>query len=204
MDWGGSEESTRLEVVNIYRPARVVAVVCCFIVTLMMIVSICPNDWVHTRETASSANVQREGLFRICSFWYNGERTEKIDCINQDKSYMKGVAALIIIGWILMLAAASLLLYAMLSHLDELKLILYKVALMLAAITGVLLLIALITFPVMVSQALQNTVTQSDWSVGWAYMLGWASLLVIALVVILLSFDRAPDETLVREKVMRS
>lgn len=51
-------------------------------------------------------------------------------------AYMKGVAALIIIGWILMLAAASLLLYAMLSHLDELKLILYRVALMLAAITG--------------------------------------------------------------------
>lgn len=68
---------------------------------------------------------------------------------------------------------------------------------------GVLLLISLITFPVMVSKGLVATVTQAEWSVGWAYMLTWASLIIVVFAVVLLVVDRNPDETSVREKVVR-
>ena len=67
-----------------------------------------------------------------------------------------------------------------------------------------MLLIALITFPIMVSQGLQATVTQAEWSVGWAYMLNWASLVIVIFIIILLVVDRNPDETSIQEKVVRS
>ena len=49
---------------------------------------------------------------------------------------MKGVAALIFISWMLMLAAGGLITFGMLSQLDKLKLLLYRVALVLSIITG--------------------------------------------------------------------
>lgn len=49
---------------------------------------------------------------------------------------MQGIGALIIIGWIAMLAAGGLITYGLLTHLEEWKLFLYRAALVLAAITG--------------------------------------------------------------------
>lgn len=60
---------------------------------------------------------------------------------------MKGVAALIIISWLLTLTAGSLISYGMFSQLDELKVIVYRVSMILLSITG--------SFPMSYSQNFQ-------------------------------------------------
>jgi len=71
-------------------------------------------------------------------------------------------------------------------------------------LAGVLLLISLIIFPVMVSKALNSSLRETTWHVGWAYMLDWGSLVIVIFAIILLAADRNPDETSVMEKVVRS
>lgn len=64
---------------------------------------------------------------------------------------------------------------------------------------GVVLLIALIVFPVMVSRDLNQTVIETTWSIRWAYMLNWAALIVNVCAVILLLNNRDTEETYLRE-----
>lgn len=67
---------------------QVVAAVCCFVVTLLMIISICPTDWVDTMETAGSIVKQKEGLFRKCNASNVADKTLPRDlqgCSNQEK-----------------------------------------------------------------------------------------------------------------------
>jgi len=49
---------------------------------------------------------------------------------------MKGVAALIIIGWLVTLAAGCLIVYGMRTSKDEVKIIFYKVAISLLTVNG--------------------------------------------------------------------
>jgi len=208
MDWEStSAPTTHLEVVTIYRPTRVVAAVCCFIVTLMMIISICPVDWVDTAPSMQADRLFREGLFRVCPVSnLEGVKLEESQrvCSNQPRDFMKAVAAMIIIGWMLTLTSACLIAYGMISKVEDIKLLLYRIALILMMISGVVLLVALIVFPVMVSKSLNQTSDLTEWSLGWAYMLDWASLIIIVFVIVLLVIDPNPDETSVREKVVRS
>ena len=66
---------------------------------------------------------------------------------------------------------------------------------------GVMILAALITFPVMVGRKLDETVIETTWSIGWAYMLDWAALVINVVAIVLLSIDRNPDEMSLREKM---
>ena len=64
---------------------------CCFIVTLLMIISLGPTDWVDTMETASSNIKDKEGLFRICPEILDDSVSVSpgsSDCRDQDKGVL--------------------------------------------------------------------------------------------------------------------
>lgn len=50
--------------------------------------------------------------------------------------FMKAVAAMIIIGWMLTLTSACLIAYGMISKVEDIKLLLYRIALILMMISG--------------------------------------------------------------------
>ena len=67
---------------------QVVAAVCCFIVTLLMIISICPVDWVDTAPSMKADTLYREGLFRVCPVSnIEGVQLDKSEreCYNQSR-----------------------------------------------------------------------------------------------------------------------
>lgn len=63
------------------------AAVCCFLCTLLLIISMAPTDWIETSVTGSSGVMMREGLFKVCIL------SESSSCSPQNK----GLTQLILI-----------------------------------------------------------------------------------------------------------
>jgi len=150
-----------IETITVTRPLKVIAFTCCFITVILMVAATSTADWML-------ADGWREGLFMQC-ISAGAETPLPFDMPEQagcgavrSASYLRGAAALVIIGLIFDFFGTFLTGLGLRSTDPNKKYKYYRVAIYALILALIALLLAAIIYPVQFSKDLANDSEDSD------------------------------------------
>jgi len=216
-----------IETITVTRPLKVIAFTCCFITVILMVAATSTADWML-------AEGWREGLFQQCIS--GGAKTPLPfemtgmgpGCSTaRSASYLRGAAALVIIGLIFDFFGTFLTGLGLRSTDPNKKYKYYRVAIYALIIALIALLLAAIIYPVQFSKDLANEDSDDDndgveddededddgdgkeddeeagartYTFGFGYGATWGSIILIFASVVLLICDRESEEIFYKER----
>merc|ERR1719184_392543 len=150
-----------IETITVTRPLKVIAFTCCFITVILMVAATSTADWML-------AEGWREGLFMQCISAgaptpLPFEMAEEAGCtVARSASYLRGAAALVIIGLIFDFFGTFLTGLGLRSTDPNKKYKYYRVAIYALILALIALLLAAIIYPVQFSKDLANDSEDAD------------------------------------------
>jgi len=218
-----------IETITVTRPLKVIAFTCCFITVILMVAATSTADWMLSEGW-------REGLFMQCI--NAGAPTplpfgmaEVVGCSDaRSASYLRGAAALVIIGLIFDFFGTFLTGLGLRSTDPNKKYKYYRVAIYALILSLIALLLAAIIYPVQFSKDLDKHSEDSDddgdgvedhvdddsdgdgnedddddadartYTFGFGYGATWGSIILIFASVVLLICDRESEEIFYKER----
>merc|ERR1712013_465079 len=218
-----------IETITVTRPLKVIAFTCCFITVILMVAATSTADWMLSEGW-------REGLFMQCI--NAGAPTplpfgmaEVVGCSDaRSASYLRGAAALVIIGLIFDFFGTFLTGLGLRSTDPNKKYKYYRVAIYALILSLIALLLAAIIYPVQFSKDLDKHSEDSDddgdgvedhvdddsdgnedddddadartytFGFGFGYGATWGSIILIFASVVLLICDRESEEIFYKER----
>jgi len=187
-----------IETITVTRPLKVIAFTCCFITVIIMTAATSTADWML-------AEGWREGLFMQCI--NAGAPTplpfgmeEEVGCGKaRSASYLRGAAALVIIGLIFDFFGTFLTGLGLRSTDPNKKYKYYRVAIYALIFSLISLLLAAIIYPVQFSKDLANGGART-YTFGFGYGATWGCIILIFASVVLLICDRESEEIFYKER----
>jgi len=218
-----------IETITVTRPLKVIAFTCCVTTVILMIAATATADWML-------AEGWREGLFTQCI----SEQAPtplpfgmpaQVGCIKaRSEAYLRGCAALVIIGLLLDFFGTFLTGLGLRSTDPNKKYKYYRVAIYTLIVALIALLLAAIIYPVQFSKDIANDSEDGDddgdgipdeededddgdgvtdeneiggarvYSFGFGYGATWGSIILIFASVVLLICDRESEEIFYKER----
>lgn len=191
-----------IETITVTRPLKVIAFTCCFITVILMTSACATSDWMQTdgwREGLFSQCVGHKGLTPVP---FEDSRDGKSDpgCYRgRGTSYLKGAAALVVIGLLTDFFGTFLTALGLRSTDPNKKYKYYRVAIYALIVSVVCLLLAAIIYPVQFSKDFHDG-NNRIYSFGFGYGATWGSIVFICASVVLLICDRESEEIYYKEK----
>eukprot|EP00092_Neocalanus_flemingeri_P014700 GFUD01015862.1.p1 GENE.GFUD01015862.1~~GFUD01015862.1.p1 ORF type:complete len:240 (+),score=60.83 GFUD01015862.1:285-1004(+) len=218
-----------IETITVTRPLKVIAFTCCFITVILMVAATSTADWMI-------AEGWREGLFMQCinvgaPTPLPFDMAEEVGCGKaRGASYLRGAAALVIIGLIFDFFGTFLTGLGLRSTDPNKKYKYYRVAIYALILSLIALLLAAIIYPVQFSKDLANDSADADddgdgvpddededddndgiddddeaggartYTFGFGYGATWGSIILIFASVVLLICDRESEEIFYKER----
>merc|ERR1711983_155966 len=222
----GPSPQVTIETITVTRPLKVIAFTCCFITVILMVAATSTSDWIQ-------GDGWREGLFEKCVNDYAplplpfGMEAEAGCSKSRGASYIRGCAALVVIGLLFDFFGTFLTGLGLRSTDPNKKYKYYRVAIYALIIALSALLLAAIIYPVQFSKDLANEDSDDDndgveddededddgdgkeddeeagartYTFGFGYGATWGSIILIFASVVLLICDRESEEIFYKER----
>lgn len=186
-----------IETVLVVRPIKVIATILGVLAAIFILVSTAASAWLISRGA-------REGIWERCVFRSQAaNQTRLMDCGHELLTdWVKAPQTLSIISLLVCVGAVVATSVALRTFNLKLKYRLYWVALIGFFIAVGFELISLVAFPIKFLQEISDKERQgTDWSFGWAYIIGWAGAICEFTSGLFLLLDRGADEAIFRENV---
>merc|ERR1712228_1008763 len=187
-----------IETITVTRPLKVIAFTCCFITVILMVAATSTADWML-------AEGWREGLFMQCiSAGADTPLPFKMDpdigCrVARSASYLRGTAALVIIGLIFDFFGTFLTGLGLRSTDPNKKYKYYRVAIYSLGVAVVALFLAVIIYPTSMAKEMGEG-DDRVWGFGFGFGSAVFSLIFLLLSLILLICDRESEEIFYKER----
>jgi len=187
-----------IETITVTRPLKVIAFTCCFITVILMVAATSTSDWIQGEGW-------REGLFEKCVMDYAplplpfGIEAEAGCSKSRGASYIRGCAALVVIGLLFDFFGTFLTGLGLRSTDPNKKYKYYRVAIYALVVALIALTLAAIIYPVQFSKDLANG-GERTYELGFGYGATWGSIVLIFASVVLLICDRESEEIFYKER----
>eukprot|EP00096_Caligus_rogercresseyi_P008745 TRINITY_DN282_c0_g1_i1.p1 TRINITY_DN282_c0_g1~~TRINITY_DN282_c0_g1_i1.p1 ORF type:complete len:206 (-),score=51.33 TRINITY_DN282_c0_g1_i1:488-1105(-) len=188
-----------IETITVTRPMKVIAFVCTFITTFLMIGACSTSDWVVSEGWHEGLFVQCADKGALTPLPFDAENI--LGCQKaHNVGYLRGVAALVIIVVFTDFFGTLLTGLGLRSTDPNKKYKYYRVAIYSLILSVLALFLALIIYPVSFTKDI-STGDDRRWHFGFAYGASWASAILISLSLVLLICDRESEEIFYKERV---
>lgn len=183
--------TTTVETTTIIRPLKVIAFVCGIISIILLIVAIASTAWLEAEN-------YRQGLWEEC---FDTEDSGSTCRANEDKDWIVACGALCIIGLLVDVAAVVCNGLGLFLKTQSKKKTFYRIAMYLLFFTVLCVVIALIVFPAMFMQEIDDRGPEyTEWYFAWAYGVAWGAAIFIFGAAVLLLIDKDTEEVAYKEK----
>ncbi|XP_014209612.1 transmembrane protein 47 isoform X2 [Copidosoma floridanum] len=191
-------QTTTIETVTLKRPLKFIALICGMCVVVLMIMGLMSTDWLM-------AEGFRQGLFSHCIA--EGARTplpfnivDPPGCYSvRNVGYIKAAAILCVVCLIADIAATILTGLGLRTQDHYKKNNYYRLGVFCMGGALVVLLIALVIYPVCFTAEL-NFGNRPMWEFGWAYGVGWGAAIFLFGGAMLLLCDKESEEIYYKER----
>ncbi|XP_017770800.1 PREDICTED: transmembrane protein 47-like [Nicrophorus vespilloides] len=190
--------STTIETVTITRPLKLIALLCGTFVIILLVLALCSTEWLI-------AAGWRQGLFLHCieegapqPLPFNMKKPA--GCYQtEDRAYLQATSTLFILAFLSDVFGVVSTAVGLKMRLQQNKNQWYKLAVVSLTIALGLLLVALIVYPTCFAAEL-STSNRTVWKFGWAYGVGWGSVIFLFGAITLLMLDKESEQIYYRER----
>uniref|UniRef100_A0AC34FYH2 Uncharacterized protein n=1 Tax=Panagrolaimus sp. ES5 TaxID=591445 RepID=A0AC34FYH2_9BILA len=196
-------QTTTIETVTVVRPLKIISLICLLISLILLIICLSTTYWLRTQSFHT-------GLFRECvdnndlglmAPVVGAPMPGKCHGINRKAPYITAVAVmnLIALGFTFIAFVANVL--GLKSNDLHRKHLYYKAAFILALLSVLLMLVALIVFPACFFVGMSSYGSRV-WEFDWSYGIAWGAMLFCFGALLLLICDKEHEEVYYKEKTI--
>ncbi|KAL3862561.1 hypothetical protein ACJMK2_008521 [Sinanodonta woodiana] len=178
-----------IETIMVIRPFKVMAMLLGFIAVLLLMLSIGATSWIY-------ADGKREGLWQVCAV-----EGAYMDCAqnNTERDWIYACRSLCLIAITTCFIGAIVVCIGLQAQSFQSRYRHYVLGMMIYFLAILFQSTALIIFPIKLDEELFEKDVER-WAFGWAYGIGWVTVVIMTTAALLICFDKDTDEIIYREK----
>uniref|UniRef100_A0A1I8HLP6 Claudin-like protein n=1 Tax=Macrostomum lignano TaxID=282301 RepID=A0A1I8HLP6_9PLAT len=186
----------RVDRILVGRPIKVLAFMMSLGHLFFIMIAIASSSWIVSDSTCS-------GLWEEC--W---TRNNVSDCTYRpaNTGYSAACGVLMLSAALISGIAATSYACGMLTKDSNKKAVIYTFTIGLQGVSALVESVALIAFPISHMREISERrapQTAAQWDIGWAYYIGWVSVLSVIVAMVMLFLDMNSEELVYRERVTR-
>ncbi|CAI2339906.1 unnamed protein product [Caenorhabditis sp. 36 PRJEB53466] len=197
-------QRTTIEAVSAVRPLKIISLICLVIGVGLLIVALSSTSWLKSGSF-------RTGLFKECTSTNEPTHASPFpgapspgSCHkpSRNSGFLTAAAVLLIVALFLTALSAIFNIVGLSKSDVRGKYRWYRIATMIAGISVLLELVALIMFPVAFYVKMGEYGSRRNWEVDWSYGIAWGATLFTLGASIMLICDKEHEEVYYKEKTI--